>query len=251
MVANYFPLITSMVASIFAILLVRQYLWRRKIHQFIWSIGICLYALAAFIEFLMNPDILDATAPTFQLYYVISAPLVGFLGAGVVYLLTERVGHLFLIFVLAMSAALIISSFVFPINEGQLAIAFSGDLASGVLNASKAYPINVRIFSILLNSIPGMVLIVGAIYSFIRDRRRAYNIWIAIGGSLPLVGGSALALDFPDLFFALELGGIICLFIGFYFSDRILRARAKKLEGAKQKALNRQSPTEGESPGNA
>ncbi len=247
---NYFPLMTSMVASIFTVLLVRQYLWRRKIHQLIWSIGICLYAIAAFMEFLMNPDMLGATAPTFQLYYLISAPLVGFLGAGVVYLLTKRVGHVFFIFVLALSVALIISSFVFPINEGQIASAFSGELASGFRNAFKAYPINVRIFSILINSIAGMVLIFGAAYSFIRDRRRTYNIWIAIGGSLPWIGGSAIALDSPDLFFVLELGGIICLFIGFYLSDRILREREKKMDEAKQKLPIWQSPVGDAGPGN-
>lgn len=149
-----------------------------------------------------------------------------------------------------MSMALIISSFIFPLTEGEIASAFSGELVSGFRNASKAYSINVRIFSILINSIAGMVLILGAVYSFIRDRRRTYNIWIALGGCFPLVGGSALALDFPDLFFALELGGIVCLFIGFYLSDRILRERAKKMDEAKQRGPIGQAPVVDAGPGN-
>ena len=83
-----------------------------------------------------------------------------------------------------------------------------------------------RIFTIIENSVGGTILICGAVYSYIRDRKRTYNLLIVLGGLLPMLGGSAL--DFfqnPDIFFEFELGGIIFLFLGFAFSDRYIRER--------------------------
>ncbi|MDD2777802.1 MAG: hypothetical protein PHI16_02740, partial [Methanocellales archaeon] len=44
------PLITGMIGAIFTILLVKQYLDRRKLHQVAWSIGFLIYTIAAFME---------------------------------------------------------------------------------------------------------------------------------------------------------------------------------------------------------
>jgi hypothetical protein len=81
----------------------------------------------------------------------------------------------------------------------------------------------VRVFAIVLNSVGGLVLIGGALYSFVRDRSRTYNIFLAIGGILPAAGGSLLGLlSYPDVFFEFELGGTIFLFLGFLLSARYI-----------------------------
>jgi hypothetical protein len=82
------------------------------------------------------------------------------------------------------------------------------------------------VFAIVLNSVGGLVLIGGALYSYLRDRSRTYNILIAVGGILPMVGGSALGfLGYLDAFFEFELGGTVFLFLGFLFSARYIGRR--------------------------
>ena len=63
----------------------------------------------------------------------------------------------------------------------------------------------VRAFAIVLNIIGGLVLLGGALYSFVRDRSRTYNIFLGIGGLLPMLGGSMLGLlNNPDVFFEFD-----------------------------------------------
>jgi len=185
------------------------------------------YALSALMEFLMNPELMGANATVFRIYYVLAAPLVGLLGAGVVYLLArKRIADYFLGFVIILSLGLIITAFTTPIDESVIVESFSGELAEGFLVATHAYPLTVRIFSIILNSVGGTILIGGALYSFIRDRSRTYNLLIFIGGLLPMIGGSLMGLlRNPNLFFEFELGGTVFLFLGFIFSDIYLKKR--------------------------
>lgn len=233
--ADYLPLATSVVAFAFFVLLVRQYLRRRRTHQLLWTIAMLFYSVSALMEFLMNPDVAGANASAFAVYYVLAAPLVGLLGAGVTYLLARKtVARLFLGFVVVFSLALAAAGLLTPIDPSALGKSFSGPLASGFMAASDAYPITVRIWAIVLNSVGGLVLIVGALYSFARDRSRTYNIFLALGGILPAVGGSALGfLSYPDVFFEFELGGTVFLFIGFLLSARhIARREASQISSA-------------------
>ncbi len=185
------------------------------------------YALSALMEFLMNDGLMGANANVFRVYYILAAPLVGLLGAGVVYLLVRRqFANYFLGFVVILSAGLVIAGLATPIDQSVINESFSGELAEGFRAATHAYPMSVRIFSIILNSVGGTVLIGGALYSFLRDRTRTYNLLIFVGGLLPMIGGSLMGLlGDPNLFFEFELGGTIFLFLGFVFSDVYIRKR--------------------------
>lgn len=224
---NYYPLLTTIVAFVFTLLLARQFIQRRKTHQILWTIAMLFYALSALMEFLMNDDLMGANASVFRVYYVLAAPLVGLLGAGVVYLLARRrIADYFLGFVIILSVGLAISGLTTPIDESVIVESFSGELAEGFRAAVHAYPMTVRIFSIILNSVGGTILIGGALYSFIRDRSRTYNLLIFIGGLLPMIGGSMMGLlGDPNLFFEFELGGTVFLFLGFIFSDIYIKKR--------------------------
>ncbi len=79
---NYLPLLTSVVAFTFTVFLTRQYIQRRKIHQFLWTFVMLFYGLSAFMEFLMNSDVMGASIDVFRVYYKLAAPLVGLLGGG-------------------------------------------------------------------------------------------------------------------------------------------------------------------------
>ncbi|MFQ6075342.1 MAG: hypothetical protein ACE5Z5_04300 [Candidatus Bathyarchaeia archaeon] len=182
------------------------------------------------MEFLMNTDVMGASVSIFRVYYILAAPLVGLLGAGVVYLLVRRrVAKYFLAFVVVLSIGLAITGLTTPLDESIILESFSGELGEAFRTASHAYPMTVRIFSIILNSVGGTILIGGALYSYLRDRSRTYNLLIALGAVMPMIGGSALGFfGNPDVFFEFELGGTVFLFLGFLFSDRYIRAREAK-----------------------
>lgn len=227
---NYIPLLTTIIAFTFSALLLKQFIQRRRIHQLLWTVAMIFYGITALMEFLMNPELYGLDPIIFKIYYILAAPLVGLLGAGVVYLLAKRrTANISLLCVIILSAFLIILGIFTPLDESQLKE--TENLAIDLRNAVQAYPLSVRIFSILLNSIWGMILIIGALYSFIDDRTRTYNIFLFLGALMPMIGGFFFGiLGDPSIFFEFELAGTVFLFIGFVMSDRYVRTVGKKEE---------------------
>jgi len=225
---SYIPLITTIVAAVFTALLLRQYLQRRKIHQAVWTFAMALYALSALMEYLANPDILGPSVPLIKVYYVGAAPLVGLLGAGVLYLLVRRSrADIYLYIVIVLSVVLLVGGATADLSGEEIRKGFEKGLPEGFRAASTSFPfLQARLPSIILNSTGGVLLIGGALYSFIRDRSRTYNIFLIIGGLLPSIGGTLLGIvGNPDVFFEFELGGTVFLFLGFILSMRYLRLR--------------------------
>jgi len=210
---------------------------RRKFHQLLWTFAMLFYAVAALMEFLMNPDLLGPSVIAFRVYYILSAPLVGLLGAGVFYLLaSKRKADVFLAIIGILSVALLITGFMTPLDEAVIVEAFEGPLGEAFHAAVDAYPMTVRRWAIITNIIGGFALILGALWSFLKDRRRTYNILIFIGGTLPMIGGSALTFfNEPSLFFLFELLGTVFLWLGFVYSDRFIKAREASIGEAREK----------------
>ena len=182
----------------------------------------------------MNRDIFGPSVLAFKVYYVLSAPLVGMLGAGVVYLLaTKRVADVFTVLMVLLSIALLITGVIQPIDQAVLVEAFQGPLGEAFHDAVHAYPMSVRRYAIVINIVGGLVLIGGALWSYFKDRRRTYNLWIFLGGLMPMIGGSALAFFHePNLFFVFELAGTALLYWGFILSDRFIKDREAKIREA-------------------
>ncbi|MHA1290394.1 MAG: hypothetical protein ACTSPB_23685 [Candidatus Thorarchaeota archaeon] len=224
---NILPLFTTIVAGAFTYSLWKQYRERKKIHQLLWTLAMLFYAVAALMEFLMNADLLGPSVLAFKVYYVLSAPLVGMLGAGVVYLLArKRIADVFTGLMVVLSVALLVTGFMEPIDQQVLVEAFQGPLGEAFHDAVHAYPMSVRRYAIIINIIGGLVLIGGALWSYVKDRRRTYNLWIFLGGLMPMIGGSALGFFHePNLFFVFELIGTILLYWGFILSDRFIKDR--------------------------
>ena len=227
-------MLTSIVSFAFTAMLVRQYLERRKIHQILWSFAMLFFGITALMEFLMNPDILGPSVIAFKIYYVLAAPLVGLLGAGVMYLLvSKRKADVFMAFISLLSVVLFVTGMMEPLEETVIIEAFEGPLGEAFRAAVDAYPMSVRRYAIVINIVGGLVLILGALWSFLKDRRRTYNLLIFVGGVLPMIGGSALAFfNEPSLFFIFELGGSVFLFLGFIYSDRFIKAREARASEA-------------------
>ena len=228
---NFLPLLTSIVAFAFTAALARQYLERRKFHQILWTLAMLFYGITALMEFLMNPDVFGPSVIAFKVYYILAAPLVGLLGSGVVYLLaSKRKADIFLAFIALLSVVLLVTGIMTPLDEAIIVGAFDGPLGEAFHAAVDAYPMTVRRYAIITNIVAGLALILGALYSFLKDRRRTYNLLIFAGGVMPMIGGSALAFFHePSLFFIFELGGAAFLYLGFIYSDKFIKAREAKI----------------------
>jgi len=57
---------TTIVATAFNYMLARRYMERKKFHQLLRTFGMLFYAITAFMEFLMNPDILGPSVIAFK-----------------------------------------------------------------------------------------------------------------------------------------------------------------------------------------
>jgi hypothetical protein len=222
-------LITAIVALIFAALLARQYIQRKRPHQLLWAASMVLFALTSLIEFSMDPNVLGPNISIFRIYFIAAATLVGLLGAGTVYLLAhKRFAQFFLGVIIILSLGLLITGLLAPIDSTVFNDSFAISLVNGIANASASYPFYVQIFAMLLDIVGSIFLIGGALYSFVRDRSRMYNLLIAAGGALPALGGALLGIfNDPSVFFESTLAGIILLFIGFLLSTSRLTKRGR------------------------
>lgn len=222
---DYFPLITSVVSLVFAIMVGVQYLQRRKKHQLIWTIALLMFFLTSLLGFVSQPEIVGASVSLYKLYYVLAAPMVALLGAGTLYLLTHKpLGKYFLAYIIIIFipfAALVLTASIDP-NE----VAEGFEKIGGA-----AIPSTARIFSPLF-TIPGSIFLIGgALYSFWLDRTRNYNLLIAIGGVFPLLGGTIQRFGDPTFLSILHTTGTLLLFVGFVLS----REYVKKLTEPKEK----------------
>jgi hypothetical protein len=220
---NYFPLLSCVIAGIFMVLLLWQYINRRKFHQLVWTIAIAFWFISTLCEFLGEPGVVGGNEWLYKVFYVLTAPLVALLGAGSLYLLTHKPwGKYFLVYSVIVSALMIILGLTASVETEKLADGF--EIAGG------AMPQYVRSFSPLLTVPGGLLLIGGAVYSFWLDRTRKYNLLIALGGIFPFIGGSRARFGLTTLFYALETVGALLLFVGFLLSMEYIKAKQESKE---------------------
>src|SRR2546423_9623420 len=80
----------TVISLAFASLVFAQWLGRRRPYQLAWSLGLGLYAIAAFTQFLAEAYGWSVTV--YKIYYLVAAPLVAVLGIGSVFLVHRRAG---------------------------------------------------------------------------------------------------------------------------------------------------------------
>jgi hypothetical protein len=222
--ANQIPLMTTLLSAVFTVLLLRQYGQRKKRHQLIWTVALALYSLTAFMEYLANPDVLGPNLPLIKFYYSGTGPMVGLLGAGVLYLLaSKRWSDTYLALVVALSVIVVVSTFSAQIPSAEIQSAFNAGLPQGFRAIVKDFPMTARIPTMILNITGAVFLIGGSLFSYIRDRSRTYNVPLSLGGILPSLGGASIGFfNNAGIFFEFELAGTVLLFLGFVLSVRYL-----------------------------
>ncbi|MFW9770541.1 MAG: hypothetical protein ACFFEM_17110, partial [Candidatus Thorarchaeota archaeon] len=87
-IMSVFPVIATIVAALFAFLLLKQWLRRKRIYQLVWFISLLLFAIAAGFE--MLSEFVGWNIGIYRVYVVLSASLVAVMGAGALYLILQK-----------------------------------------------------------------------------------------------------------------------------------------------------------------
>jgi len=220
---SYFPLISAFISAIFMILLAAQYVRRRRRHQLVWTVALLMFTLTSLLAFWS--EMYGWNPLMYQVYYFLLSPMVALMGVGTLYLLADKSwSKYFLAYTLIISLAFLILISTAPLDTAQLTT-YTPPSEIG----SAAMPSYVRTVSPLLSIPGGLVLIIGALYSFWLDKSRRYNLLIAVGGIIQLLSGLRARFGGdPTYFFVFTTIGVLLLFLGFLLSSEYVRKGQKQ-----------------------
>ena len=219
-----FPLIAALVALLFACLLARQWLSRRRPFQLAWAAALLMYTGGSLALFL---GVLDGwSSAEYRVYWLLGAVLnVPFLALGEVYLLVKnrRIGNALLLILLFLTgfalnlvrtAGLDLSALTKDLPLGK--DVFAGDTLPYRLSQLYAYPAYV-------------FLLAGSAWSIARMRgkpdardRLLGTVGIASGATIVAIGsGVGAGLDVVPVFSIGLAAGISVMFLGFLRASRL------------------------------
>ena len=212
-------LISAVISLVFAVIVLDQFLARRKPYQLIWAIGLFMFFIATGTEFWTG--LWGLNQVVYRLWYLFGAIFVAaYLGMGTLYLLARRrVAHI--IMVILLVASLYAAFRVFTVNI---------DVSTLEQLSGEAMPLGVRLMTPFFNTFGTVARVGGAIYSawvFWRHRLMSHrvvsNILVAVGALLPAFGGTLARFGVSPATArpSLELLGIIIIFIGFLRSREV------------------------------
>ena len=217
-----FPLVAALVAFVFALLLFRQFLSRRRPYQLAWALAMLMYAAASFALFF---GVLSGwSAIEYRVYWLFGAVLtVPFLALGELMLLVRNRA------VVNASVLLMVFATAFATSRIRTAVldpsALASDLPSGK-DVFRADPFATDLAR--LYAFPAyFLLIAGALWSAWRMRgapslrdRFWGTLLIAVGATV-VAAGSAFALSGLLVGFSATLaGGVVLMFLGFLRASR-------------------------------
>ena len=233
-------LVTTLIGTLFTLAVFVQYLSRRKPYQLVWTLGLLLYTVGAFLWFLR--EAVGMSGAIFRLWYLTGAMLVpAYLGTGTLWLLAPRGFSRWATIVLALvsvvALALVLSvSLRSPLTNLLDSNALT---AKDPVTGASFFPAYVVVLTILLNTYGTIALVGGALWSVWQAwrqrqavggptaRRRAFcNSLIAVGAILPALGGSLEATKIAQPHLWMLLIGLVVLFAGFLASTEVFERRA-------------------------
>ncbi len=222
-----FPLAAALVAAVFAALLGRQFIAKRRPFQLVWTVALLMYAAASFAMFL---GVLRGwTTGEYRVYWTFGAVLnVPYLFLGEVYLLVRRraVGDAVFVVLLFLTAFTIASVGGAAMHTAALA----PDLPLGrKVFGDGTVPYRLAQYF----AYPAFVFLIGAcLWSVWQMRGRpesgnrlAGTLLIAVGATIVAVGsGIGAGYDVVPVFSAGLLAGIAVMFAGFLRASRPVAA---------------------------
>jgi hypothetical protein len=216
---HYIPIVTTVVSLAFAGVVMARWMDRRTPHLLWWGIGMLTYGAGTITE--SATTLLGWSEPVFRAWYITGALLGGApLAQGSVYLhLGRRTADRLTILlgsVVVIAAACVLAS---PIDHS---------LVEPFRLSGRVFEWRwVRLFSPFINLYALVFLVGGAIISAIRYRRsrETYhrfigNVYIAIGGILPGIGGAFTRFGYTEVLYVTELIGLLFIYAGYRLNTR-------------------------------
>lgn len=226
-VIEYIPILTTLFSIFFTIEIYNHYKARKTKYLLWWTIGVMTFGLGTLAESIHA--LFGWNAINLRYWYIVGALLGGFpLAQGSVYLLMKKgfaniTTAIFVTLIVVASVCVVLTPISLPAE-------FDGRLTGSVFSWQW-----VRMFSPFINLYAFIFLVGGAIYSAIRYYKLGQkeapfkgNIFIAIGGLLPGIGGTFTRYGYVEALFITELIGLLCIYWGY----RIIKMdrRKKKAE---------------------
>ncbi|HXW95986.1 MAG TPA: hypothetical protein VEI47_00270 [Gemmatimonadales bacterium] len=214
---HYIPILTTVFALGFAVVLFRRLRERGGQHLLWWGLGMLTYAAGTITE--SSTTLLGWHEPVFRLWYITGALLGGApLAQGTVYLmLPRRTANRLTLILVATVLAGAVCVWLSPINQ-ELVEPYR--LSGKVLEWRW-----VRFISPFINLYALVFLMGGAILSAVRYARKREtryralaNVFIAVGALLPGVGGTFTRLGHVEVLYVTEFLGLCCIAIGYRLS---------------------------------
>jgi len=211
---EFIPIITTLFSGYFVIEIYKHYQKRKTNYLLWWTLGVLTFGLGTLTESINA--LFGWNEVNLRVWYIVGALLGGFpLAQGSVYLLMKRkfatvTTWLFIILISVATICVLFAPIALP--EG-----FEGKLTGAVFEWEW-----VRYFSPLINIYAFVFLVGGAIYSAIKYYRQTNkearfkgNIFIAIGGLLPGIGGTFTRMGYVNVLFVTELMGLLLIYFGY------------------------------------
>ena len=212
---HYLPIVTTLFSAWFAPqLLARWGAKRPSPHLFWWGIGVIAYGAGTVVESLTT--LFGWHEWYFRTWYITGALLGGApLATGTAYLLfSKRTANLLTTLLVLAIIVASVGTILSPIDLSQVEpYRLSGHVLVWRWE---------RLFAPFINTYALIVLVGGAIWSAVKffrrpgaERRGLANVYIAVGGLLPGIGGSFAHYNMVEVLYVTELLGIILIYFGY------------------------------------
>jgi len=211
---NYIPIATSLFGIFFFSILFNH--WKKNkssLHIFWWMLGVLTYVAGTIVESINT--LAGFSIANFKAWYITGALLGGApLAQGTVYLLCKRktanILAVIIFSIIFIAAVLVILS---PIKNELITERLTGKILEWTF---------IRYITPFINLYAFIFLVGGAIYSAVKyagnnefRRRFIGNVFIAIGGLLPGIGGTFTKFGYVEVLYVTEFVGLLFIFLGY------------------------------------
>lgn len=222
---HYIPILTTVLSATFATILLRRYVTRRSgLHLLWWGLGMVAYGLGTALE--SSVTLYGNTVWQTKAWYIAGALLGGYpLAQGSAYLLARRrTADRLTVVTLSFIGVVALLVVVSPVNLDAL----EPHRPTGSVLAWTW----VRAFTPFINLYAVFFLVGGAIYSAWRfahrdgaghGQRAVGNVFIAVGGILPGIGGTMAKMGTVEALYIGEFAGLLLIWTGFTINVRAPR----------------------------
>ena len=210
----WIPLATTVVAIVFAAIVLGRYAERRTPHLLWWGVGLVIYGVGTLTESMTT--LFGWNEWVFRAWYISGALCGGaLLAQGTVYLLMKR--RTANILSVALVSTIVVASVFVVLSPINYAAVEPYRLSGRPLGWQE-----VRMVSPFINTYAAIFLIGGAVVSAMRyrsqpEKRHKYvgNILIAIGALLPGIGGTFTRFGYVEVLYVTEFVGLLLIFAGY------------------------------------